>query len=152
KKFNIDKNGKVTWETIGETPNTVYIVEQYRWKRWVEVAKVKSRANKASNYVYYTEIHPHFGVNNIRIREFDNNKEIEVKAETKFKSTSKLIQLLTQKAENELKFSGSTLYEIMDMNLNLILSGYDNKVDVSSLPKGKYYANFDNVSEVFTKK
>jgi hypothetical protein len=45
-----------------------------------------------------------------------------------------------------------TMYEIYDQYGNIVKKGYGSKVDVSNLPKGGYYLNFDNKMGEFTKK
>jgi hypothetical protein len=45
-----------------------------------------------------------------------------------------------------------TMYEIYDQYGNIVKKGFGTKVDVSNLPKGAYFINFDNSMGEFTKK
>jgi hypothetical protein len=44
------------------------------------------------------------------------------------------------------------MFEIYDQYGNVVKRGYSKSVDVSNLPKGSYYLNFDNTMAEFTKK
>lgn len=45
-----------------------------------------------------------------------------------------------------------TMYEIYDQYGNIVKKGFGNKVDVSNLPKGGYFLNYDNKMGEFVKK
>ena len=38
----MDKSGKLTWGITGEMPEDVFIIEQFRWNKWVKIAEVPS--------------------------------------------------------------------------------------------------------------
>ena len=51
-----------------------------------------------------------------------------------------------------LTFSEDTSYEIYDEYGGIVFKGYGKQVNIGGLEKGKYYINFDNQMDKFTKK
>jgi hypothetical protein len=45
-----------------------------------------------------------------------------------------------------------TMYEIYDQYGNIVKKGFGSKLDVSNLPKGAYFLNYDNKMGEFVKK
>ena len=45
-----------------------------------------------------------------------------------------------------------TMYEIYDQYGNIVKKGFGSKLDVSNLPKGGYFLNYDNKMGEFVKK
>ncbi len=62
------------------------------------------------------------------------------------------MKLISSKVSDILKFSEETFYEIFDERGGFIRDGYGSEEDVSDLSKGKYWVNYDNKTEIFTKK
>ncbi len=61
------------------------------------------------------------------------------------------------KAKTEILFMANdkpveTMYEIYDQYGNIVKKGYGSKIDVSNLPKGGYFLNYDNKMGEFIKK
>jgi hypothetical protein len=55
--------------------------------------------------------------------------------------------------KDEIIFTAETLYEIYDSYGNIVKKGFGKTVDVSNLPKGIYYINYDNsTGDTFIKK
>ena len=64
----------------------------------------------------------------------------------------KEVFITSLKVKDEILFTEETAYEIYDDIGNFIKDGYSLKVTVSDLPKGKYYINYDNKTELISKK
>lgn len=145
------KKGRLIWTISGE-PTNPFTIEQFRWKKWLSVGEVDANDTVTKN-TYSFEIKPHYGQNLFRILYADANGDITYSKAIKYRSaTAKEVMLTSLKVTNQLHFSAETMYEIYDEKGNFIFDGFDQSVDVSDLPKGKYWVNYDNKSEMFTKK
>lgn len=146
------KEGIIKWTTKGETGKLPFIVEQYRWNKWVKVDEVEGKG-RIEGAFYSVKYKPHSGENKIRVKQVDVNgprfseaiKVRSIVAEVKPKKLDNLDKLI--------EFSDDTRYEIFDMYGNVVLKGFGNEVDVQNLKKGTYYINYDNkTGDKFTKK
>ena len=54
--------------------------------------------------------------------------------------------------DDKITFSSPTLYEIYDEYGGIVFKGYGSEVNVAGIEKGRYYINYDNKMERFTKK
>ncbi len=141
--INVDANAKLTWKTTGESGSLPFIIEQYRWNKWVKVGEVKG-VGTAGEHNYNFNVDPHSGKNKIRIKQKD-------KVFQEFPFTSKVAQVNYAMAANgkELNFTNTTgaaaetKYEIFDQTGNIVSSGKASKVDITKLKPGTYYLNYD---------
>lgn len=145
------KDNKLTWTTTGEAGDLPYIVEQYRWNKWVKIGKVKGKGTSGSN-TYSIAVHPHSGNNKFRVKQIDFTKKPHYSKEAKFRSLSPPISFSPKKVTTEINFTGETMYEIYNSYGNIVLKGNGSKIDVSKLKKGDYYLNYDNTMDTFKKK
>jgi hypothetical protein len=154
-----DKDGTLKWSTKSETGKLTFVIEQFRWNKWVKVGEVEG-AGTAANNEYSFKIVPHSGKNQLRVRQTDYSGQPRVSKPVDFTSdvseleygpakTSKLISFFVKGKEDR---SIETMYEIYDQYGNIVKKGFGSKVDVSNLPKGGYYLNFDNKMGEFVKK
>lgn len=154
--INCDRNGNLTWSTINESGELDYIIEQYRWNKWVKAGVIKGTGKKEqSNYSF--KITPHSGPNMVRIKQVDHNGP-KVSQSVKFRSINPPVQFAPLRVDDEIFFTDmegnevATMYEIFDQYGNLILRGYGSKVNVSNLKTGAYHINYDSSVGKFVKK
>lgn len=147
----VNRKGFLCWEIKGNCGEGVFTVEQFRWKKWVKSGEVKSKDTTGFNS-YALEINPNTGQNLFRVR-FNNEKDREsISKEIKYTQPGREIMIVTEKVKDRIAFTATTMYEIVDESGNLITSGTEKYIDTSELPKGKYYINYDNKTETFSKK
>lgn len=144
--INIDKNGTLSWTTTGESGSLPFIVEQYRWNKWIKSGEVEGKGTSAANN-YSLKVNPHSGNNKFRIKQIDYSKTPKYSQEVPFRSMQPPISLPSKKISTEILFSGETMYEIYDFYGNIVLKGTGAKIDVTGLEKGKYFLNYDNTME-----
>lgn len=152
--INIDKNGVLTWKTTGEVGSLPFIVEQFKWNKWVTVATING-VGKPNQNEYSVNIHFITGINRIRVKQVDYSKKPRYSQEVSFNNTNAPITFKPgngQKTSKEIVFSASTDYEIYDYFGQLVTKGYGTKIDVSKYKVGTYFINYDNKSEYFEKK
>lgn len=145
------KNKKLRWTTTGEKGALPYIVEQYKWKKWIKVVTVQGKGISGTHN-YSVSILPTTGNNKFRVKQLDYSRKPRYSPEATYRSLDPPVTFSPTKPKNEIKFSAVTSYEIYDFYGRLVKKGKGNKVDISKLKKGDYFLNFDNEMGKFTKK
>lgn len=146
-----DKTGKITWIVKGELFSS-FTVEQYRWKKWMPVGEIDNSDTLKKN-TYSFDIKPHFGQNLFRISHSDLKGNTVYSKTVKYRSAAaKEVFISSLKVADAITFSGETTYEIFDEKGNFLMDGTGTEVSITELPKGKYWVNYDNKTEMVTKK
>jgi hypothetical protein len=144
---SVDNYGMLSWRTKNESSKKVFVIEQYRWGKWIKIGEVDGLGNSKSNEYGFQTI-PHSGENQVRVT-WGNDPDFS--GTVKWTSNSPPIKFGVQKKDGEIKFSNSTLYEIIDSTGTLVKKGYGESVSIENLPKGKYILNFDSQTNEFKK-
>ena len=143
------KDGVLTFGTSGETGSIPFVIEQYRWNKWVKVGEIKGKGKNQPNK-YEVKVRTHSGPNKFRVRQTDNKKISVYSKEAVELVTTPTITF--KQTETAISFSGETMYEIYDQYGGIVFKGYGNTINISGLAKGKYYLNYDNSQAEFVKK
>lgn len=143
------KDGVLTFGTSGETGSIPFIIEQYRWNKWVKVGEVKGKGKNQPNQ-YEVKVRTHSGPNKFRVRQTDNKKISVYSKEAVALVTTPTITF--KQTDGAISFSGETMYEIYDQYGGIVFKGYGNSINIAGLAKGKYYLNYDNSQAEFSKK
>lgn len=151
KMIDVDRRGTLHWLIEGDPGDDPFVIEQYRWNKWVKVGEVEVQDTVTHNS-YSFEIIPHQGENLFRVVQRDDHGNTICSQEEKYRTIVKEIFLLSDKVKDELEFTSETLYEVYTYEGELVMSGFDSAVDVSSLADGEYWVNYDNKTEIFVKK
>lgn len=147
----VDKKGFLNWTTKDEQGSLPFIVQQYRWNKWITIGEVKGIGTPQINK-YQINVHSHSGKNKFRIYQLDYTGTPNYSSNIKHQSTFPTITFGPEKIKDELLFSNETLYEIYDNYGNIIFKGFGNKIKLKGLKKGLYYINYDNTMGSFRKK
>lgn len=154
-----DLDGTIKWTTKSETGKLAFAIEQFRWNKWVKVGEVDGVGTPTSNE-YSFKVVPHSGKNQVRVRQTDYSGQPRLSKPVDFVSDVTEIDFAPIKASKDVNFfmKGKndkpieTLYEIYDQYGNVVKKGFGSKVEVSNLPKGGYFLNYDNKMGEFIKK
>jgi len=154
--IEVNTQGVLTWKTTDEHGKLPYIIEQFRWNKWVSIGEVAGKGNVGSNS-YEFQVTPHSGENKIRVTQIDHSGTKRPSPEVKFVSTIELVTKNPSSVKTIINFTTSgkpvdTRYEIFDAYGSIVKKGTGSSVDCSNLIKGIYYLNFDNKTENFIKK
>lgn len=150
--MKVDKDGTLTWVTKSESGKLPFVVEQFRWNKWVKVGEVEGKG-KPEQTTYTAKVAPHSGENKFRVKQIDYSGQPKYSEPVKFRSMSPEITFAPIKTDKEITFSSETMFEIYDMYGNIVKKGNATKVDISNLQKGAYYINYDNkTGEKFIRK
>jgi hypothetical protein len=154
-----DADGTLKWTTKSETGKLTFMVEQYRWNKWVKVGEVEGHGTPGTND-YSFKITPHSGKNQLRLRQTDYTGQPRVSKSVEFTGQGPELEYAPLKTNKDINFfvkgkqdkPVETMFEIYDQYGNIVKKGFGSKVDVSNLPKGGYYLNFDNKMGEFSRK
>lgn len=145
-------NNVLSWKTTNESGSLPFVVEQFRWNKWVKAGEVQGNG-KGGEYKFKLE--PYSGENKVRIKQVDYTDEPRYSDAVEYKpNLSKVDFSPKQKVEDVINFTAPTRYEIFDIYGNLVETGYGSTVDVSNLErKQEYYLNYDSsFGETFKKR
>jgi len=149
---NIKINGnEIDWSTSNESGPLPFVIEQYRWNKWVKVGEVKGTGKQSSNK-YKAPVRLHSGENRFRIKQVDYLKKPRYSEELTTISTKPEVTFSPSRVDDVITFSAPTMYEIYDAYGGIVFKGYGESIKVGGLKGGKYYINYDNKMERFTKK
>lgn len=153
--FNIEsmkvEGDKLIWTSTNEAGKLPYVVEQFRWNKWVKVGQIDGEGTLGS-HTYSTTVRLHSGDNRFRIKQTDFKNKSRYSKEINALSTSPEVTFTPDKVDDVITFSAPTMFEIYDEFGGIVFKGFGETVKVTGLQKGKYYINYDNKMERFTKK
>jgi hypothetical protein len=149
--ITISPAGILTWNATNETGVLTYIIEQYRWNKWIYIGEVQG-IGTSGLHVYSFRVTPHSGENKFRVKQSGFGREVRYTPEVKFMSSADAITYSQSSNTRQIFFSGNTVYEVYDVYGNIILKGYGKTIDLSTFERGVYYLCFDNEVVDITKK
>ncbi len=154
KSISVDKDGFLNWKTLKEHGKLPFIVEQYRWNKWIRVGSVKGKGTAGLNqYRYGIEFHS--GLNKFRVKQIGSNKKPRYSQSVEYLNNVPEVTFIPGnggKTSQKIYFSTYTRFEIYDYYGKLVKTGADAEIDVSKLKPGTYFLNYDNKTETFTKR
>lgn len=153
--ITVSNDGKLNWQTTGESGKLPYMIEQFRWNKWVTVGEVQGKGTSGSNS-YEFSVAPHSGTNTVRVVQIDHSGQKRTSKDVKFNSSLAAVTKSPVKVKDIINFSSNgkpaeTRYEIYDAYGNIVKKGVGTSVNCQNLLSGAYYINFDNVNEKFIK-
>ena len=149
--FSLEQ-GQLKWSTTGETGSLPFIVEQYKWNKWVEVGALDG-AGQPEAQEYAVAVPVHNGTNIFRIKQIDSSG-IHFSENMEFDNVSTAeVSLMEDKVFEEIRFTMVTPFELYDEYGELIAEDESDHLDVKDLPSGRYYLNYaDQFGKVIIKK
>ncbi|MFN0033108.1 MAG: hypothetical protein ACKVOR_13190 [Flavobacteriales bacterium] len=148
--MTVTPQGLLTWSTKGESSAIPYVIEQFRWNRWVKVGELNGQG-KSEKCDYSFQATLHSGTNTFRVYQIDHKGQ-RTSQEVKVESATPAVNIKSTKISNSIDFSAETDYEIYSEYGALVKTGRGISVDCSKFFKGKYYVSFDNKGGVIVEK
>ena len=152
--LGISKEGVLSMTTTNETGGLPYVIEQFRWNKWVEVGEFEGKGNPEKNDYEVQLTTVHTGQNRFRVKQKDHRSKPRYSFEAKFNSPLPEVTFQPgdgKKATDAINFSEATLYEIFNGYGNIVAKGVGNRVDITGLEKGVYYLNYGTSTATFKK-
>jgi hypothetical protein len=144
------------WSTKGESGKLAFVIEQFRWNKWVKVGEVEG-GGLADVNLYSFKVIPHHKKNQYRVKQVDYTGQARYSKTVDYMSTTPEIVFSPAKVSKSITFLAGetpteTMFEIYDQYGNIVKRGFASTIDASNLPKGAYYLNYDNKMGEFIKK
>lgn len=150
--LGISKAGVMEMTTTNETGKLPYVIEQFRWSKWVEVGEFEGKGSPEKNDYEIQLTTVHNGQNRFRVKQKDYRSKPRYSFETKINSPLPEVTFQPgdgKKASDAINFSASTLYEIYNAYGNIVAKGVAKRVDVTGMEKGVYYLNYGTKTATF---
>lgn len=151
KKASVDEKEILHWTTSGELGSIPFVVEQFRWNKWITIGLVEAKGVPTQSN-YNLAVRAHSGENKFRIKQVDYKKIPKYSPSINYISNKQTVTYSPKRVKDSITFSSPTLYEIYDSYGNIVFKGYGEKINVSELQQGDYYINFDNEMSTFKKR
>jgi len=149
--LSLIQNGLLTWTTVNESGSLPYIVEQFKWNKWIPVGEVQGIGAPTENkYSFQTELHS--GENKFRIKQVGYGALPKYSKAVALASNQAPLTFSTSKNSDDLLFSGQTMFQVYDVYGQVIKKGFGKSISIGNLKKGHYYLCYDNSVTEFKKK
>ncbi len=135
--FSVDSTGLLTYKTknFGDS----VFIQKFRFNRWIVVDTIVQTGEFIDLNNYPLMLHS--GSNMFRIHTNFSHRWLK---QFEIISPKEKIKLNSTKIKDKIIFSRQTYYELYDKHGKLLQKGVAETVDCTSLPKGRYFLNFDN--------
>lgn len=146
-------NDQLTFSTTNESGILVFVIEEYRWGRWVEAGQVKGKGGPGDN-TYTIRVYPFSGENRFRIYQMDHLYRKHYSDEFVIDYQGDPVEVLTnlRRVRREIEFSKKTRYIIINEFGEEVMSGFDKVIDVRELDRGNYFLNYEDDYQRFRKR
>lgn len=140
--MKMSNDGLITWTATNESGPLPYIIEQFRWNKWINVGEVQGAGTKGTHDYKFLVSALHSGENRFRVKQVGYRPKYS--NEIKIVSSTPRCIFSVQNRYKEIDFTCGTLYEMYDYYGNVVKKGYGSKIDIANLQKGSYYICYDN--------
>lgn len=149
--MNINNSGILKWTTKNESGPLPYIVEQFKWNKWVYVGEVQGLGNP-DTHDYSFHVSTHSGENKFRVKQIGLATTPKVSSAVIVNSTIDKPYFMITKDNKAIQFTNETSFEVYDAFGSVVKKGFGKETDIKNLSKGKYYLCYDNQVAEFDKK
>lgn len=141
--IDVDNNGELTWTTVHESAALTFMVEQFKWNKWIKVGEVVGKGGaKIHKYNFRTE--PCAGVNKFRVKQKGLYGKTRYSPAVSYTSLKSEVTYIYNRTTQKVEFSENTAYELYDMYGSIVKKGHGIRYDVSNLKRGIYYMSYGN--------
>lgn len=147
--MNISETGLLNWTAKNESGSLPYIVETFKWNKWIPVGEVNG-IGTPENHDYAFQVVMHSGENKFRVKQKGNNCLPRYSQEISLKSSTQKPSFALSKNKS-IDFSTETAYEVYDAYGIIVKKGFGKNLGIDNLKKGNYYLCFDNLVTEFSR-
>lgn len=150
--MNINNSAILKWTSKNETGALPYIIEQFKWNKWVPVGEVQGLGTP-DNHDYAFQVTTHSGENKFRVKQTGFAGGPKYSSAIVLNSTDDKPTYILSKDYKTIEYSKETAYEVYDAFGSVVKKGFGTTTKLDNLNKGKYYLCYDNdVVEIDKKK
>lgn len=148
-------DSKLYFTIKDESSAMPFYIDHFRANKWVRVGAVIGKGGMEEK-TYELPIAGIPGENKFKIyqrNDDDSQRSFDVTVESPKKELVELEKIVQNKKAKEIRFTGQTEYIIVDKAYgNTKMRGVGKTVDISSLPKGKYFVSYEEKFKKFKRK
>jgi len=150
-EISVNDSGLLTWVTENEQGSLPFVIQQYKWNKWVSLGELDGVGTSNEN-TYQFQISPISGENRVRVIQKNYKGRMRFSDEVRFASPKAEVTYNYDKKKEEIYFSDETAFEIYNAYGQIAKRGYGKSVSVSNLRKSTYYLTYDSSIDEFIKK
>jgi hypothetical protein len=150
-EIDANRDGALEWTTKNEKGRLPFIVQQFKWNKWVDIGEVMGKGESGKNN-YSFQVSPVSGKNQVRVVQKTKDGDVRPSPVTQFNSTKKAVSYSYDKKSSALTFTEETSFELYNGYGQIVKRGKSASVDMSAFPEGEYYISFDSSTEKFIHK
>ncbi len=149
--ITISEDGFLEWITTDEYGSLPFIVQQYKWSKWMDVGEVQGKGTaEMNNYAFHVDFVS--GTNKFRVIQRDRNGKMKKSPSVETYSEKPQLNYVYNRKSKDIVFSDKTSYELYNKYGEIVFRGFGASVSVASLPKDQYWLSYDSVTEEFINK
>lgn len=148
--MSLSPTGLLKWSTKNEMGALPFIIEQFKWNKWVPVGEVDGIGTPA-NHDYSFQVAMHSGENKYRVKQKGFNSTVKVSKDVMATSPLNKPSYAIQKNHSSIDFTDETAYEIYDAYGVIVKKGFGKQIKIENLASGDYYLCYDNALSEFKK-
>ncbi len=149
--MTVNVNGLLSWSTVNESGSLPFIIEQFKWNKWIPVGEVQGIGTPTeNNYSFQTELNS--GENRFRIKQIGYGALPKCSKATACLSNVPPLTFSTSRNSDDIMFSGQTMFEVYDVYGQIVKRGFGKSIGIGNLTKGHYFLCYDNSITEFKKK
>jgi hypothetical protein len=145
--MSLSNTGLLKWTTKSEAGVLPFVIEQFKWNKWVPVGEVDGLGT-SENHDYSFQVAMHSGENKYRIKQKGLNSITRVSKDVTATSTINKPSYAI-KSHESIDFSAETAYEVYDAYGQVVIKGFGKQIKIDNLQKGTYYLCYDNALAEF---
>ena len=150
-EIDITSSGLLTWASINEQGKLPFIIQHFKWNKWVNVGEVMGMGTSVQNK-YSFQTNPVSGVNKFRVIQKSYDGSMRKSPVAEYSSDKPVVSFVYDKKSGKINFNYETNYELYNLYGQIIKRGFGIEADVSSLAKNEYYISYDATTQKFYKK
>jgi hypothetical protein len=148
--ISVSPEGILKWSTKNEMGALPFVIEQYKWNKWVPVGELDGNGTpEPQNYSFQVAMHS--GENKYRIKQKGFNSFVKISKDVSVLSNVSRPSFNIPKNHTKIDFSSETAYEVYDAYGVIVKRGFGKQVAIDNLSKGEYYLCYDNAFSEFKK-
>lgn len=148
--MSLSGTGLLKWTAKNEMGALPYVIEQFKWNKWVPVGEVDGYGTP-ENHEYSFQVSMHSGENKFRVKQKGLNSLTKVSKDVTALSAINKPSFAIAKNHSAIDFSEDTAFEIYDAYGVIVKKGFGKQVKIDNLSKGEYYLCYDNSLTEFKK-
>src|ERR1051325_2608502 len=110
--MKMTNDGLLTWTAKNEGGSLPFIIEQFRWNKWVNVGEVQGIGTPGEHNYKFQVTALHSGENKFRLKQV--GYQTKYSAEVKIVSSTPRCVFTVSKGNKQIDFTCGTLYEVYD--------------------------------------